>query len=231
MVEDTDRCGRGGGDGGRAGVSAGRLAVRLCGRVQGHGVLGDPTLPGVVLCRERVWGRKLCGDAILWGRRVLGWGVRLGHGFWGVGGLLVTLRENTQRTLRSKLEQHCLTVRARRVVLQTNAVGGNSHHITSRLRSDGSLISASELLGSMAPCWRGQESGGISTALVAKHKRKDQLIDKSLIRAFDFNDRSAQVAAAASRSYTLILLKLTRVSFNEPLGPRAFVSASFGIHP
>lgn len=36
----------------------------------------------------------------------------------------------------------------------------------------------------------GQESGGISTALVAKHKRKDQLIDKILIRAFDFNDRS-----------------------------------------
>ena len=95
-MKDTDRCGRGGGDGGRAVVSAGRLAVRLCGRVQGHGVLGNPALPGVVLCRKRVRCRKLCGDAILWGRRVLGWGVRLGHRFWGVGGLLVTLRE-TQR--------------------------------------------------------------------------------------------------------------------------------------
>lgn len=109
MMKDTDRCGRGGGDGGRAVVSAGRLAVRLCGRVEGHGVLRNPALPGVVLCRERVRCRKLCGDAILWGRRVLGWGVRLGHRFWGVGGLLVTLREthNRRRALelpsRSKL--------------------------------------------------------------------------------------------------------------------------------
>lgn len=93
MMKDTDRCGRGGGDGGRAVVSAGRLAVRLCGRVQGHGVLGDPALPGVVLCREWVRRRKLCGDAILWGRWVLGWGVRLGHRFRRVGGLLVTLQE------------------------------------------------------------------------------------------------------------------------------------------
>lgn len=91
MMADTDRRGRGGGDGWRAVVSASRLAVRLCGRVQSHGVLGDPTLPCVVLCRKRVWRRKLCRDAILWGRWVLGWGVRLGHRFWGVGGLLVTL--------------------------------------------------------------------------------------------------------------------------------------------
>lgn len=97
MVKDTDRCGRGGGDGGRAVVSAGRLAVRLCGRVEGHGVLGHPALPGVILRRERVRCRKLCGNAILWGRRVLGWGVRLGHRFWGVGGLLVTLWKTHSR--------------------------------------------------------------------------------------------------------------------------------------
>ncbi len=44
----------------------------------------------------------------------------------------------------------------------------------------------------------GQESEGISIALMAKHKRKDQLIDKNLIRAFDINDRSVTVAAAPS---------------------------------
>ncbi len=44
----------------------------------------------------------------------------------------------------------------------------------------------------------GQESGGISTELVAKHKRKDQLIDKILIRAFDFSDRSVKLTAALS---------------------------------
>lgn len=98
MVKGTDRCGRGGGDAGRAVVSAGRLAVRLRGRVQGHGVLRDPALPGVVLRRKRVRRRKFCGDTILWGRRVLGWGVRLGHRFWGVGGLLVTLRETHNET-------------------------------------------------------------------------------------------------------------------------------------
>lgn len=96
-MEDTDRCGRGGADGGRAVVSAGRLAVRLRGRVQGHGVLGDPALPGVVLCRQRVRRRELRGYAILWGRRVLGGGVRLGHGVWGVGGLLVTLRRGRRQ--------------------------------------------------------------------------------------------------------------------------------------
>lgn len=52
----------------------------------------------------------------------------------------------------------------------------------------------------------GQESGGISIALVAKHKRKDQLIDKILIRAFDFNDRSVKVAAAASPSSPTLTL-------------------------
>lgn len=129
-MEDTDRCGRGGGDGGRAVVSAGRLAVRLCGRVQGHGVLGDPALPAVVLRRKGVRRRKLCGDAILWGRWVLGWGVRLGHRFRGVGGLLVTLRE-THNTVGIKAGAHCLTARTKvvrvrrrekqagRVVLQT----------------------------------------------------------------------------------------------------------------
>lgn len=91
MMKDTDRRGRGGGDGRRAVVGAGRLAVCLCGRVEGHSVLRNPALPSVVLRWERVWCRKLCGDAILWGRWVLGWGVRLGHRFWGVGGLLVTL--------------------------------------------------------------------------------------------------------------------------------------------
>lgn len=104
-MEDTDRCGRGGGDGGRAVVSAGRLAVRLRGRVQGHGVLGDPALPSVVLCRERVRCRKLCGYAILWGRWVLGWGVRLGHGFWGVGGLLVTLRTKKRQSFDHRLKR------------------------------------------------------------------------------------------------------------------------------
>lgn len=51
----------------------------------------------------------------------------------------------------------------------------------------------------------GQESGGISIALVAKHRRKDQLIDKILIRAFDFNDRSVKPAAAPSPSSSFIL--------------------------
>ena len=51
----------------------------------------------------------------------------------------------------------------------------------------------------------GQESGGISSALVAKHKRKDQLIDKILIRAFDFSGRSVRAAAAPSPSSTLLL--------------------------
>lgn len=61
----------------------------------------------------------------------------------------------------------------------------------------------------------GQESGGISTALMAKHKRKDQLIDKILIRAFDFNDRSVKLAAAPSPSSTFLLLTLTCVSLYE----------------
>lgn len=115
MMKNTDRCGRGGGDGGRAVVSAGRLAVRLCWRVEGHGVLGHPALPGVVLRWKRVRCRELCGNTILWGRRVLGWGVRLGHRFWGVGGLLVTLLGNTQQeasvrtTVEIKLKVGCLT--------------------------------------------------------------------------------------------------------------------------
>lgn len=54
----------------------------------------------------------------------------------------------------------------------------------------------------------GQESWGISIALVAKHRRKDQLIDKILIRAFDFNDRSVKPAAAPSPSSTFILFAL-----------------------
>lgn len=103
-MEDTDRCGRGGGDGGRAAVSAGRLAVRLCGRVQGHGVLGDPALPAVVLRRERVRRRELGGYAVLWGGRVLGGGVGLGHGFGGVGGLLVTLRSRKTQSLDQRLK-------------------------------------------------------------------------------------------------------------------------------
>lgn len=61
----------------------------------------------------------------------------------------------------------------------------------------------------------GQESGGISIALMAKHKRKDQLIDKILIRAFDFNDRSVKLAAAPSPSSTFLLLTPTCVSLYE----------------
>lgn len=106
-MEDTDRCRRGAGDGGCAVVSAGRLAVRLRGRVQGHGVLGDAALPGVVLCRERVRRRKLCVYAVLWGRRVLGRGVGLGHRFRGVGGLLVTLQTGEKESLVSA-GAHCL---------------------------------------------------------------------------------------------------------------------------
>lgn len=102
MVKDTDRCGRAGGDGGRAVVGAGRLAVRLCGRVQRHGVLRDPALPGVVLRWERVRRRELCGDPVLWGGRVLGWGVRLGHRFWRVGGLLVTLEHKERGRSQSR---------------------------------------------------------------------------------------------------------------------------------
>lgn len=77
----------------------------------------------------------------------------------------------------------------------------------------------------------GQAAGGISIALVAKHKRKDQLIDKILIRAFDFNGRSVKVAAAPSPSSTFLLFKLTRVSFDEPscrsLPPPLFLSQGF----
>lgn len=80
----------------------------------------------------------------------------------------------------------------------------------------------------MARCWRGQESGGISIALVAKHKRKDQLIDKILIRAFDSYDRSVKAAAAPSPSSTFTLLKLTCVSLyrlpSRSPSPPPFVS-------
>lgn len=91
------------------------------------------------------------------------------------------------------------------------------------------MITANEhsLCCRSAGCWRGQEAGGISIALVAEHKRKDQLIDKILITAFDFNDRSVKVAAAASPSSSFPLFKLTRVSFDEPAP--AFVSVS-GFH-
>lgn len=98
QVEETDRCRRGGAEGGCAVVAAGRLAVRLRGRVQGHGVLGDPALPAVVLRGQRVRRRKLCGDAVLWGGRVLGRGVGLGHGVRGVGGLLVTLETDQNKS-------------------------------------------------------------------------------------------------------------------------------------
>lgn len=105
MMEDTDRCGRAGVDGGRAAVAAGRLAVCLRGRVQSHGVLGDAALAAVVLRWESVRRRKLCRDAVLWGRE-LGGVIGLGHRFWGVGGLLVTLggRER-ERKQRSKAAQ------------------------------------------------------------------------------------------------------------------------------
>lgn len=66
---------------------------------------------------------------------------------------------------------------------------------------------------------------------MAERKRKDQLIDKILIRAFDFNDRSVKVAAAPSPSSTSPLFKLTRVSFDEPshrsLPPPLFPSQGF----
>ena len=142
VMEDTDRCGRGGGDGGWAAVSAGRLAVRLCGRVQGHGVLGDPALAGVVLRGERVRRCKLCGDAVLWGGRVLGWGVRLGHRFRGVAGLLVTLE-----TQKQKFAQRCERVR--------EAVAA-----ASLLRLEESLIIANEhsLRGDTGGVWGGSMS-------------------------------------------------------------------------
>lgn len=186
-MEDTDRCGRGGADGGRAVVSAGRLAVRLRGRVQGHGVLGDPALPGVVLCRQRVRCRELRGYAILWGRRVLGGGVRLGHGVRGVGGLLVTLP-----TGRRQRSDQCwkLVVAASR--------SGNGRHIASPLRLEQPLIIANEhSLGRRARLrgGGGDTRGAISTALVGKRERRDQLIDQTLIRAFDFNGRSVRSAA------------------------------------
>lgn len=46
----------------------------------------------------------------------------------------------------------------------------------------------------------GLESGGNLHCTRGKHKRKDQLIDKILISAFDFSDRSVKGAAAPSRS-------------------------------
>lgn len=81
------------------------------------------------------------------------------------------------------------------------------------------------MLKSMAPCWRGQESGGISIALVAKHKRKDQLIDKILIRAFDSDDRSVKGSSCSLSEPT--------VKINPPATLRplllSFVSVS-GFH-
>lgn len=133
-MEDTDRCGRGGGDAGRAVVSAGRLAVRLRGRVQGHGVLGDPALPAVVLCRERVGRRKLGGYAVLWGGWVLGGGVRLGHGVRGVGGLLVTLRTRKRQSFR-----HCWKRPAKPASRR-----GSGRRITPPLGLEESLIIANE---------------------------------------------------------------------------------------
>lgn len=103
MMEDTDRCGRAGADGGRAAVAAGRLAVCLRGRVQSHGVLGDAALAAVVLRGERVRRRKLCRDAVLWGRE-LGGVIGLGHRFWGVGGLLVTLGGRGREREKTKIK-------------------------------------------------------------------------------------------------------------------------------
>lgn len=71
----------------------------------------------------------------------------------------------------------------------------------------------------------GQESGGISIALVAKHKWKDQLIDKILIRAFDFNDRSVKLAAAPSPSSTFLPLPRF-VSFSRSPPLPVFLSRS-----
>lgn len=106
-MEDTDRCGRAGADGGRAAVAAGRLAVRLRGRVQSHGVLGDAALAAVVLRGERVRRRKLCWDAVLWGRE-LGGVIGLGHRFWGVGGLLATLGDgHREREKQRSKTAHC----------------------------------------------------------------------------------------------------------------------------
>lgn len=121
MMEDTDRCGRAGADGGRAAVAAGRLAVCLRRRVQSHGVLGDTALSAIVLRGERVRRRKLCRDAILWGRE-LGGVIGLGHRFWGVGGLLVTLggrnrereRERKQRSKSARCGLDLLRARKRR---------------------------------------------------------------------------------------------------------------------
>lgn len=74
--------------------------------------------------------------------------------------------------------------------------------------------------------WRGKSQGGISIALLAKHKRKDQLIDKVLIRAFDFNDRSVKVAAAPPPS-ARTFEKWSRVSLHERFHHSAFVSVSW----
>ena len=108
--------------------------------------------------------------------------------------------------------------------------GGNSSHITAQLGLENSLIIANEhgLCCRAWLAWRGNSQGGISIALVAKHKRKDQLIDKILIRAFDLNDRSVKVAAAPSPSSTLQLLTPTSASLYElfPLPAPAFVSVS-----
>lgn len=151
-MEDTDRRRRGGGDGGRAAVAARRLAVCLRGRVQGHGVLGDPALPAVVLRRERVRRRKFGGNAILWGGWVLGGGVRLGHGFWGVGGLLVTLATRTRQSF-----DQCLKCPANPASRR-----GNGHHITPPLGLEESLITANEhslRLGGGGGDTRGDRSG------------------------------------------------------------------------
>lgn len=51
----------------------------------------------------------------------------------------------------------------------------------------------------------GQERGGNSIALMAKRKRKDQLIDTILIRAFDSNDRSVIGAADSFLCSTFLL--------------------------
>lgn len=142
-MEDTDRCGRAGADGGRAAVAAGRLAVCLRGRVQSHGVLGDAALAAVVLRGECVRCRKLCRDAVLWGRE-LGGVIGLGHRFWGVGGLLVTLGGREREEKKTKIKVGPLRFRLVASAETAPSAGESSRRIRPRRRLEGPLITANE---------------------------------------------------------------------------------------
>ncbi len=80
------------------------LTVRLGRGVHVQRVLCHGGLARVVWSRVRVGRRVLSRNAVLRGSE-LGWWVRLGHGFWGCWGVLITLKNREpQQNVSAKLE-------------------------------------------------------------------------------------------------------------------------------